>query len=87
MAKPLRILILDDAEPDALLVVRYLEKKGFDSLRVYAEGVEDHETLEFLMSCGCDKVQGYLISKPVPGDALIELGSTWNSETMRESAG
>ena len=36
------------------------------NLEVVAEGVETPEQLELLRSFGCDQVQGYLISKPLP---------------------
>lgn len=38
-----------------------------------AEGVEHEQQLQLLRSYGCDKVQGYLISKPMNEDAVIEL--------------
>ncbi len=37
-------------------------------LEVVAEGVETEAQLKFLLSIGCEKVQGYLISKPLPAD-------------------
>jgi len=36
------------------------------NMKVVAEGVEDEDQLEFLMSQGCDIAQGYFISKPMP---------------------
>uniref|UniRef100_UPI003D817739 putative bifunctional diguanylate cyclase/phosphodiesterase n=1 Tax=Trichloromonas sp. TaxID=3069249 RepID=UPI003D817739 len=39
--------------------------------RVLAEGVETDAELEFLRSRGCDEVQGYLYSRPLPAEALI----------------
>ena len=39
-------------------------------LDVVAEGVETPETLEQLADCGCDVVQGYLISRPEPAEVL-----------------
>lgn len=38
-------------------------------LEVVAEGVETAAQLKFLLSIGCEKVQGYLISKPLPAPA------------------
>ena len=43
-------------------------------LRVVAEGIEDHETLQLLADFGCDLAQGYLISRPVPASA-VTLGT------------
>jgi EAL domain-containing protein (putative c-di-GMP-specific phosphodiesterase class I) len=37
-------------------------------LHVVAEGVEDEETYKFLFQEGCDIVQGYYLSEPLPGD-------------------
>ncbi len=37
-------------------------------LRVTAEGVETDDQRELLKRLGCDYIQGYLISKPVPAD-------------------
>ncbi|WP_410513208.1 EAL domain-containing protein [Paenibacillus sp. BR2-3] len=42
-------------------------------LKVVAEGVEDKGQLAFLKQTGCDKVQGYLISRPVPERGTGEL--------------
>ncbi len=45
-------------------------KMGLD---VVAEGVEDVSQLAFLNESGCDKVQGYLVSKPVPQRGVWKL--------------
>ncbi|WP_296266848.1 putative bifunctional diguanylate cyclase/phosphodiesterase [Pseudomonas sp. UBA6562] len=40
------------------------------NLEVVAEGVESDEQLEWLRGFGCDQVQGFLVSRPLPIDAL-----------------
>ena len=42
-------------------------------LKVIAEGVEIAEQLEMLTAQGCDEVQGYHFSRPVPADDFAEL--------------
>ena len=42
-------------------------------LRVVAEGVETPEQSAFLLHHGCNMQQGFLFSRPVPGDAFAQM--------------
>jgi EAL domain-containing protein (putative c-di-GMP-specific phosphodiesterase class I) len=46
---------------------------------VLAEGVEDIETLDVLRELGCDRAQGYLMSRPVPPERLRDAVNTWHA--------
>lgn len=46
-------------------------------LTVVAEGVENREQFEFLRNHGCDRVQGYLFSRPVDAPTLETLLAEW----------
>jgi EAL domain-containing protein (putative c-di-GMP-specific phosphodiesterase class I) len=43
------------------------------NLSVIAEGVETAEQLALLKQYGCDEVQGYYFSRPVPQNELAQL--------------
>ncbi len=47
---------------------------------VTAEGVEEERQLKYLRDHGCDKIQGYLISKPVDEEEALAFLSTINDE-------
>ncbi len=50
-------------------------------MSVVAEGVETQETMDLLITAGCDLFQGYLISRPLP---LEELG-LWALQRLAET--
>lgn len=58
---------------DGVLVRSTIELAHDLGLKVVAEGVEDAECLDFLKDCGCDLIQGYYISKPVPLPQFLTL--------------
>lgn len=55
---------------DVILVQSAVDLGHNLGLRVVAEGVEDSATQHLLASMGCDEVQGYFISRPVPAASL-----------------
>jgi diguanylate cyclase (GGDEF)-like protein len=61
--------LLANASNDA--IVRSTIELGHNlGLRIVAEGVEDVETAERLRTMGCDRLQGYLLGRPVPATEL-----------------
>jgi diguanylate cyclase (GGDEF)-like protein len=59
-------------------------------LQVAAEGVEDRETVDILKSYGCDTVQGFLYSKPLPADEFIswlKKRAEWNKTIDANASG
>jgi EAL domain-containing protein (putative c-di-GMP-specific phosphodiesterase class I) len=42
-------------------------------MRVVAEGVETPDQRRSLSAVGCDEIQGYLISRPLPAEAMSEF--------------
>ena len=69
------------SDPDDAAIVRAIIALGRNlGLKVVAEGVESAEQLQFLREHGCDEVQGYYFSRPIPpqqfalllrGEALV----------------
>jgi EAL domain-containing protein (putative c-di-GMP-specific phosphodiesterase class I) len=55
-------------------------------LTVVAEGVETAEIMDRLSSLGCDMVQGYSLSYPVPADELTAWVEARKSERVPASA-
>jgi diguanylate cyclase (GGDEF)-like protein len=43
------------------------------NLELIAEGVETESEMNVVNSCGCELVQGYLFSKPIPADSFVSL--------------
>ncbi len=55
-----------------LMIVRTVVDLAHNlGMSVLAEGVEDEETLDALREFGCDRVQGYLIGRPMPASAFL----------------
>jgi diguanylate cyclase (GGDEF)-like protein len=64
---------LPDNSDDVAIVKTIISMAHSLNLSVVAEGVETKEQLEFLRAHGCEYVQGYYFSRPVPADDLALL--------------
>ena len=64
---------IEESKTDLKLVELILDIAGYLKLTVVAEGVEKEGQLKLLKDAGCDLVQGYYFSKPVPAEMFQEL--------------
>jgi|GEM_PF-2573533 len=55
---------------DASIVRAIVELARNLNYTVVAEGVEKQEQMDFLKDIGCDRMQGYMFSKPLPPDQI-----------------
>jgi EAL domain-containing protein (putative c-di-GMP-specific phosphodiesterase class I) len=58
---------------DAAITAAIISMAKTLNLRVVAEGVETEAQLEFLREHGCDEMQGFLFSPPVPAEQATAL--------------
>ncbi|AFY59387.1 bifunctional diguanylate cyclase/phosphodiesterase [Synechococcus sp. PCC 6312] len=54
------------------------------NLQVVAEGVETVAEVRFLQSLGCDQLQGYLFSRPVPEPQFYQFWLDWSASDAPE---
>jgi diguanylate cyclase (GGDEF)-like protein len=74
------------ASPHAASVVRHLVQLSHDSdARCVAEGVEGAADWAVLTLAGCDGVQGYVASEPLPAGSLWAMVDEWNGGRPREA--
>ncbi|MBI5409715.1 MAG: EAL domain-containing protein [Nitrospirae bacterium] len=61
-------------DPDDAAIVRAIISMAHSlRLKIIAEGVETEAQLEFLSKQGCDVIQGYLFSHPLPPEEISKL--------------
>jgi EAL domain-containing protein (putative c-di-GMP-specific phosphodiesterase class I) len=58
---------------DAAIALAIISLARALDLKVIAEGVETAEQCAFLRKHGCDEIQGYYFSRPVPAKAFAEM--------------
>ena len=62
------VMDIPQNEQDMTITTAIISLARALDLGVVAEGVETIEQLEFLRSCDCDQIQGFLFSPPVPAE-------------------
>ncbi len=64
--------LADDARQQAI-VERIIALAQALEYKVVAEGVEDESQLKLLVEMGCDMIQGFVVSRPVPAEHFADL--------------
>ncbi len=60
------------AKPKVMAIINLAHELGYHTV---AEGVETPAQLRFLQEHGCDQIQGYLLSRPLNAEALLQVFS------------
>ncbi|WP_375243255.1 EAL domain-containing protein [Sphingomonas parapaucimobilis] len=77
---------LTSSNRDPLIVRSTIDLAHALEMEVVAEGVETPATLALLSVMGCDMIQGYLISRPIGLEALIQFLDEQAYQAMTELA-
>ncbi len=64
------VLGMSTSQGESFIARSIIELAHNLGLRVVAEGVEDELTRKLLTEMGCDKLQGFLVSRPLPDERL-----------------
>ena len=65
-----KLRVLDERDAITGDIISMAHKLGHS---VIAEGVEEEKQLRYLIGHGCDKIQGYLISRPLDFEAALDF--------------
>ncbi|MNY36114.1 Cyclic di-GMP phosphodiesterase YahA [compost metagenome] len=65
--------LVDNDEQAAALVSGTVRIASALGMAVVAEGVENEKQMKLLRLAGCDQLQGFWFSQPMPIEAIIEL--------------
>lgn len=66
------------AHPDGRAIVHaIIDMAHALRMETVAEGVEQTSELDILRTQGCDEVQGYLVSRPLPADEVARFIASW----------
>jgi len=68
--------------PDATLIATIVAMARALEITTVAEGVETPTQATRLIELGCDTVQGYLYSRPVGADRLLEIVTSLGTQRL-----
>jgi diguanylate cyclase (GGDEF)-like protein/PAS domain S-box-containing protein len=64
---------IPESKDDEAIVEAIIAMAHSLQLEVVAEGVETRQQFEFLRRLGCDQIQGYYFSKPIPSNEIVVM--------------
>lgn len=74
-------------QPESLVLVRSIIGLARNlGMKVIAEGVERAEDAAWLREAGCDYIQGYWFSRPLPFDAALRFVQAWQPPVLEKPA-
>ena len=74
---------LEQSERAGNIIYTIIQMAKNPQIETVVEGVENEKQYEMLRSMGCDNIQGYYFSKPVPEDAFV--GRLENESGMKDT--
>jgi EAL domain-containing protein (putative c-di-GMP-specific phosphodiesterase class I) len=77
------VLKMDKDNADSRIVKSTIDLAHNMQLRVVAEGVENQQVMQLLRELGCDQVQGYFLSKPMPASQLPAWKQDWEQRAAQ----
>lgn len=72
-------------QEDNILVSTIIAMSKALGKKVVAEGVETKEQLQLLIELGCDYIQGYYFSKPLPAESLVSYLTNFSYSSLPNS--
>jgi len=72
------VVDMRQSESSAVIVRSMVQLAHNLGLKVVAEGVEDLETMRALEALGCDMVQGFYVSRPLPAQDVVSWVSAYS---------
>lgn len=69
---------MGESHDDAFIVRTIIDLGRNLHLQTVAEGVEDGETMDMLLSMGCDVAQGYVVSHPLSAEECTQWFKDWD---------